>query len=262
VFVHGLFMSGFMWHDVIDDVKGKRRCIAYNLPVHGGSSVAPEQELTLAANARMLQAFCDELGLESFDLVANDTGGAIAQAFAVTNQARLRTLTLTNCEARDWMPSHDEMGQLVDRLARQGELAPVLAGLYADLDSARAGQFSSTLEAPERLSDDDLRGVFEPHHATLEGARQVERFAASLDAEELMAIEPQLRQLRVPTLAVWGTADQIFPLHLALWLRDTIPGLEEVVEIDGGKLFWPWERGHELTPHLLRHWSQAAAAVS
>jgi pimeloyl-ACP methyl ester carboxylesterase len=37
VFVHGLFMSGYMWHRSIDEVKGERRCIAYNLPAHGGS---------------------------------------------------------------------------------------------------------------------------------------------------------------------------------------------------------------------------------
>ena len=30
-----------------------------------------------------------------------------------------------------------------------------------------------------------------------------------------------------------------------------------VIKIDGGLLFWPWERGAELVPHLRRHWSQA-----
>jgi hypothetical protein len=52
--------------------------------------------------------------------------------------------------------------------------------------------------------------------------------------------------------------DPIFPLELAYWLRDTIPGLREVVEIEEGLLFWPWERGDELVPHLRRHWDSAA----
>jgi pimeloyl-ACP methyl ester carboxylesterase len=79
----------------------------------------------------------------------------------------------------------------------------------------------------------------------------------SLSPEQLTAIEPQLRNLSVPTVAVWGTADPIFPLALAYWLRDTIPALEEVVEIEDGLLFWPWERGEELVPHLRRHWQSA-----
>jgi pimeloyl-ACP methyl ester carboxylesterase len=260
VFVHGLFLSGYMWHRSIDAVKGERRCIAYNLPAHGGSRVADDQGLDLDANATMLEAFCDALGLEELDLVANDTGGAVAQALAVRNPSRIRTLTLTNCEARDWMPSKSELGQLVGTLAEQGQLAELLKSNYDDLDAAREGAFAATIQWLDRLSDDEIRGIMEPHQATPEGAKQLERFATSLSPEQLMALEPQLRKLEVPAIAVWGTADPIFPLELAHWLRDTIPGLREVVEIDDGLLFWPWERGEELVPHLRRHWQAADEA--
>jgi pimeloyl-ACP methyl ester carboxylesterase len=254
LFVHGLFMSGYFWAPAIDAVKHERRCIAYNLPDHGGTSVAADQDLSLEANAAMLESFCDALGLDRFDLVANDTGGAFAQALAVRIPERVRTLTLTNCEARDWMPSKHELGQLVKSLAQQGQLAQVLAANYEDRDAARATAFAATFQWPDRPSDDEVRGLMEPHQATLEDARRLERFAAAIDPDELMAIEPRLRELTVPSLAVWGTGDPIFPLELAHWLRDTIPGLDEVVEIDGGLLFWPWERAGELVPHLRRRW--------
>jgi pimeloyl-ACP methyl ester carboxylesterase len=229
VFVHGLFMSAYMWHRSIDAVKGERRCIAYNLPAHGGSQVADDQALDLDANVAMLEAFCDALAVEDFDLVANDTGGALAQALAVRDSGRIRTLTLTNCEARDWMPSKSELGQLVGTLAQQGQLAQVLKSNYDDREAARQGAFAATVQWPDRLSDEELRGIMEPHQATLEGARLLERFATSLSPEQLMAIEPQLRELEIPTIAVWGTADPVFPLELAHWLRDTIPGLQEIV---------------------------------
>jgi pimeloyl-ACP methyl ester carboxylesterase len=260
VFVHGLFMSAYMWHRSIDAVKGERRCIAYNLPAHGGSEVADDQDLGLDANVAMLEAFCDGLDLDAFDLVANDTGGAIAQGVAVRSPDRVRTMTLTNCEARDWMPSQSELGQLVGTLAEQGQLAPVLKSNYDDRDAARTSAFAATIQWPDRLSDDEIRGIMEPHQATLEAARRLERFAASLSPEQLVALEPKLRELVVPTIAVWGTADPIFPLELAHWLRDTIPGLQEVVEIEDGRLFWPWERGDELVPHLQRLWESAATS--
>src|SRR5919108_2860111 len=262
VFLHGLFMSGYMWHRSIDAVKDERRCIAYNLPAHGGTEVADDQDLGLEANVAMLEAFCDALGLEHFDLVANDTGGALAQALAVREPSRIRTLTLTNCEARDWMPSKSELGQLVATLAEEGQLAQVLKSNYDDREAARSGAFAATIQWPDRPSDDEVRGIMEPHQATLESARRLERFAASLSPDQLMAIEPRLRELEVPTIAVWGTADPIFPLELAHWLRDTIPGLTEVVEIEGGLLFWPWERGEELVPHLRRHWQSAASQAA
>jgi pimeloyl-ACP methyl ester carboxylesterase len=261
LFVHGAFVSGFMWHQVVDALRGERRCIAYNLPHHGGSTVPDDQPLDLQANAEMLEGFCDALGLEAFDLVANDTGGAIAQALAVRGPERVRTLALTNCEARDWMPSHDDLAQLVTAMAGRGELAPLLKGGHDDPDGARRGPFVATYQWPERITDGEIAGLQAPHQATLEAARHLERFILALEPEQLMALEPGLRELRVPTTLVWGTGDQIFPLHLAAWLRDTIPGCDELVEIDGGKLFWPFERGDELVPHLRRLWDRATATA-
>jgi pimeloyl-ACP methyl ester carboxylesterase len=262
LFVHGLFMSAYMWHRSIDAIKDERRCIAYNLPAHGGSEVPDDQDLGLEGNVAMLAAFCDALGLDEFDLVANDTGGAFAQALAVRDASRVRTLTLTNCEARDWMPSKSELGQLVASLAEQGQLAEILKSNYDDLEAAREGAFAATIQWPDRISDEEARAIMEPHQATLDAAKRLERFAASLSPDQLLALEPQLRELEVPTIAVWGTADPIFPLDLAHWLRETIPGLREVVEIEDGLLFWPWERGEELVPHLRRHWQSAAARAA
>src|SRR3954465_2438651 len=81
LFVHGLLMSAYFWHGVIDALQGERRCVAYNLPAHGGSEVSDDQALTLPANAEMLAGFCDALGLDEIDVVANDPRGATAQAF-------------------------------------------------------------------------------------------------------------------------------------------------------------------------------------
>jgi pimeloyl-ACP methyl ester carboxylesterase len=261
LFLHGLFVSAYIWHRVIDELKDDRRCVAFNLPWHGGSAVADDQKLTLEANVDILEGFCEALGLDEVDIVANDTGGAFAQGFAVRHPGRVRTLTLTNCEARDWMPSQDELAQLVTTLANDGQLAPALTAGYDDLDAARQGPFAAPYQWPDRITDEEIHALIGPHQATLEAARRLERFAASLEPSQLMALEPALQELGVPTVAVWGTSDTIFPLELAHWLRDTIPGCTEVIEVEGGKLFWPFERGEELVPHLRRHWEEAAAAA-
>jgi pimeloyl-ACP methyl ester carboxylesterase len=85
-------------------------------------------------------------------------------------------------------------------------------------------------------------------------ARQSQRLLTSLHARDLLAVEPALRRLQVPTLIVWGTDDLFFRRKWAYWLRDTIPGASEVVEIDKGRLFFPDERAAEFTAALRRHW--------
>ncbi|MEV0050481.1 alpha/beta hydrolase [Saccharopolyspora shandongensis] len=93
-----------------------------------------------------------------------------------------------------------------------------------------------------------------PDHADPRSLFSRSLMAASLTAADLMAIEPELKEFTVPTLVVWGTGDQNFALRWAYWLRDTIAGATEVVEVEGGKLFFPEERPADLVPHLLRFW--------
>ena len=52
----------------------------------------------------MLEELCEGLGLTQVDVVANDTGGAVAQVFAACHPGRIRTLTLTNCDVHDNFP--------------------------------------------------------------------------------------------------------------------------------------------------------------
>lgn len=255
VFVHGVFVSAYFWRDVIDQVCDERRCIAYNLPGHGGSRVAPDQGLSLTAQGEMLEAFCEALDLKGIDLVANDTGGAIAQVFAVRRPDLLRTLTLTNCEVHDLVPSPDPLPKAALEMAERGELAPMLAGQGMELDFARGELgLGVGLEHPEHLSTADISGYLEPHFSTVEGAREIERTLLALDPADLLAVEPGLENLEAPTLIVWGTGDRFFDVKWAHWLEDTIPGARNVVEVEGGKLFWPAERPEELVPHLREHW--------
>src|SRR5438093_13722559 len=92
LFLHGVFLNAHLWRNVIAELQGERRCIALDLPMHGHTRVADDANLSLAAQAELVARFCDALGLDRVDLVANDTGGAVAQVFAANHGDRLRTL--------------------------------------------------------------------------------------------------------------------------------------------------------------------------
>lgn len=258
LFVHGLGTNAHLWRNVIGLLEGERRRVAIDLPAHGHSAVRPD--LSLPALAAAIEEACAALELENIDLVANDTGGAVAQIFAARHPERLRTLTLTNCEAHDNVPP-ESLKPLV-ALAERGELAPTAGAVLENIDLARAeASLGGGYEHPERVSDETLRIFLEPLLGTPEGARAFERCLTSLRAADLVAVEPALRTLTVPTMIVWGTGDTFFDTRWAYWLRDAIPGATEVVEIEGAKLFFPDERAADLVPHLRRHWAAAQVAA-
>ncbi len=256
VFVHGVGTSSYLWRGVIDLVAAQRRCIAVDLPLHGCTPAAPAQDLTLGGLARFVADVCAALGLGEIDLIANDTGGAVAQIVAARDPARLRSLTLTDCESHDRVPPRAFLPTVL--LARAGLLAPLGRRLSRDLGRVRKRIYGMGYQDPDHPSDDQLR-AWARTLATQEGARQYQRLIAGLRPDDLLAVEPRLARLEVPTLLVWGTDDVFFPLSDAYWLRDTIPGAGDVVELAGARLFFPDERPAELAAALLRHWSVATS---
>ena len=78
LFVHGVGTSSYLWRNVIAQLDGERRCVAVDLPLHGYTPAAADQDFTLPGLARFVADFCDALELTDFDMVANDTGGYIA----------------------------------------------------------------------------------------------------------------------------------------------------------------------------------------
>jgi pimeloyl-ACP methyl ester carboxylesterase len=101
LFVHRVPLNGFHWRHVIDRLAHRRRCIAIDLMALGYSEIAPNQDVSFTAQARILAEVIDALDIETVDLVGNDSGGAVAQIFAAHYPHRLRSLILTNCDVHD-----------------------------------------------------------------------------------------------------------------------------------------------------------------
>ncbi len=252
VFVHGVGTSSYLWRHVIEALAEERRCIAVDLPLHGRTPAVAGQDFSLGVLASFIADFCDALDLDGIDLVANDTGGAVAQIVAARNPGRLRSLTLTNCETHTNVPPPAFLPSVL--LARVGLFARLSGGLLDDLPRARRRVYGTGYVEVERLPLDVVRAWLEPLVETPAARLEFQRWIAGLRPRDLVAVEPELRRLEVPTLIVWGTGDVFFTRRWARWLQNTIPGAGEVVEIAGAKLFFPDERADELVAALRRHW--------
>jgi pimeloyl-ACP methyl ester carboxylesterase len=252
LFVHGLATSGALWRNVIEQLAATSRCIAIDLPAHGGSQARADASVSGMANA--VAELCDGLGLGQVDLIGNDTGGAVAQIFAARHPERLRSLTLTDCDTEGNFPPPD-FAPIVET-ARRGELAPVFVAIAGDPAQWPAGPLAVGYQAPALVPEDVWRAYYTPVGGTLDRALEFQRVLAALDPADLSAAQVGLAAFTGPTLIVWGTADESFGIKWAQELRALIPGARDVIEVDGAKLFFPEERPGDLAPHLRRFWGR------
>jgi pimeloyl-ACP methyl ester carboxylesterase len=254
LFVHGVLLNSYVWRHQLSELSDVRRCIAVDLLGHGDTEIAPEQDVSVTANAQMLIEMLDALHVEQVDLVGNDSGGGIAQIFAAQNPSRVRTLTLTNCDAHDnWPP--DAFRPFLD-MAAAGGLRKTLEAMLADKTIYRSPQaLGPAYEHPEKVTDDTIETYLRPHLRTPQRTLDLQRFLAAFDCRHTLAAEPGLRKLRAPTLVVWGTDDIYFDVQWSHWLAETIPGTRRRVELKDARIFFPEERAGEFNHELRAHWN-------
>ena len=226
LFVHGVLLNKHLWRHQRSGLSDIRRCIAVDLLAHGDTEIEPNQDVSVTANANMLREVLDALRIDQVDLVGNDSGGGIAQIFAALNPNRVRSLTLTDCDTHDnWPP--EAFKPFVEMVAAGG-LSKMLNAMLADKSIYRSlGALGPGYERPETATDEDIEIYLRPHLRSEQRTRDLERFVGAFDHKHTLAIEPQLRRLKAPTLIVWGMDDVYFPVKWAHWLAEAIPAQGE-----------------------------------
>src|SRR5580698_8413942 len=265
LFIHGVPLNGYHWRHVVDRLKHRRRCIAIDLMGLGYSEIAPAQDVSFTAQARMIAEVLDALGVDRVDLIANDSGGAIAQIFAAHHPHRLRSLVLTNCDVHDGWPPPQVL-PLIER-ARSGTLAPVFQPMFDRPDLARErfdrGESAPLFRCyadPTVLNDEVIRLYLGPPLSSPERIKAFERYWLGFDNKHTVAIHAALKTLEAPTLIVWGLKDFFFDKKWAYWLKDTIPGARRVVEVEDARLFFPEDRPDSLAAPVLELWNELSTS--
>ena len=118
LFLHGYPLSGFQWRGAVEQLELFYRCIVPDFLGLGATEAADGQDLSAPSQMAMLVALLDGLKIDRVHVVANDSGGAVAQLLAVHHPERVRTLLLTNCDTERQSPPQ-AMRPVID-LARQG----------------------------------------------------------------------------------------------------------------------------------------------
>jgi len=253
LFLHGAPLNGFQWRGALARLSGLRRCIAPDFMGLGYSEVPAAQPLDAAAQLDMLLALLDALGVSQADVVASDSGGAVAQLLLAQHPARVRSLLLTNCDVE---PDSPPAGvQPAIQLARAGQLAAATAQWLTDREAARRGFGAAVFHDPATLTDAAIDVYVRPLVASPLRREQYHRFHLALEPNPLAGVAARLRRSTVPVRIVWGGADTIFALDDARYLDRLFPRSQGIRVVPEGKLFFPEEYPNLIAEEARRLWA-------
>ena len=208
VCVHGAGGSHLSWPSEIRRLAG---AVVYvlDLPGHGRSTGVGRQ--TVGDYVRVLISFMDVTDLTHAVIVGHSMGGAVALEMALSHPDRVRGLGIIGSGAKLRVTPVILQGILNDYqgvIELMGEFA---YGPGAPEELKRLGQQVMSKTSPEVVYGDFL----------------------ACDAFDVMG---RLGEIRVPTLVITGTADQLTPTKYAHFLAQNIPGAQLVLVENAGHM--------------------------
>jgi pimeloyl-ACP methyl ester carboxylesterase len=184
--------------------------------------------MSLPGLATILGSFVDALDLQHATLIANDTGGAIAQAYVGRQPERIARLVLTSCDAFDRYPP--------PAVAYLVALAKAPGGLRALSQVVRlkpiqrlptAYGWATTKPIEPRIMASFITSIRENP-----GVRaDLERVLRAARKADMQAASHSVRAFDKPALVAWSAGDKFFPVEHGRKLAELLPqGRFELIE--------------------------------
>jgi pimeloyl-ACP methyl ester carboxylesterase len=229
VFVHGVYVTGAIWHRVVAAIEGRARCIVPTWPLGAHEPVEDGVDLSAAACARRIVGFLQALDLRGVTVVANDTGGGLVLAALgdpTLDTSRIGSLVFTNCDSYEHFPP----GQF-RVLVKLCQISPRLGGSVLRALSTKPG-LSVFLKAvcKQPVTEAEKSAIFGAFRTNSATRRQAAAVTASLDPSLTLRAVPAIKAFSGAVTLAWATGDPMFPLDHARRLADDFPN-SQLIEI-------------------------------
>ncbi|MEU1019792.1 alpha/beta fold hydrolase [Streptomyces sp. NPDC005900] len=214
VLVHGTPFSSYVWRAVARALAGEHRVYVWDLAGYGASEMRDGQDVSLAAQGRVLTELLDHWSLERPALLAHDFGGCVALRAHLLHGARYDRLALVDPVAlAPWgTPTYRLLG------AHAGVFAQLPPHLHEALVRTYVGSASHRGLHPAVL--DRLVAPW----CTAEGRPAFYRQIEQNDQRYTDEIQGRYGELDLPVLICWGAEDTWIPVARAHELAAAIPG--------------------------------------
>lgn len=226
VLVHGTPFSSAVWRRIAPWLTDHRRVYVFDLAGYGASEKGEGQDVSIAAQGRLLAALTAHWKLAAADVVAHDFGGAASLRAHLLHGVEFRSLTLIDAVALSPWGSPLVRHVRDHAAAFAGLPAAIHAGV---LDAYLAGAAYRPLPA-ETLS------LYKAPWTGTVGQAAFYRQIAQMDPVHTAAFEPLLGTVRCPVQVVWGAEDGWLPVAQGRMLAERLGARHFVAVPEAGHL--------------------------
>jgi pimeloyl-ACP methyl ester carboxylesterase len=247
VFVHGVGVNGDLWRRVAPRLAGEHRCIVPDLPWGAHSRpLRQDADLSLPGMARIVADFMGALELDDVTIVANDTGGAVAQSLVGRHPERIGRLVLTSCDAFEKFPPTPQ--RYLEITARSRVLM-WLVGWSVQFRFVQRLPTAYGWVTSEPIEPAIMRSYTEPVRTNPGVRRDLTRLLRAVDTRYTYEAAESLRGFDRPALVLWADSDRIFPREHGRRLAELLPqGRFELVA--DSRTFIPEEQPERLATRV------------
>ncbi len=218
LFVHGLLVNGDLWRKVVPPLAQHYHCIVPDWPL-GSHEVAlsAQADLTPPGVARLIADFVVALDLNDVTVIANDTGGALAQLVITEHPEHIKRLVLTNSDAyENFLPPLISSFQLLAKV-------PGLIFVVAQLLKPTIGQKAILSLVTKYPIEQAARESYVLPIADKGIRRDVTKFLKTISNRYTLAAAQKFSRFDKPVLLVWAEQDRLFPKKYAEQLAKAFP---------------------------------------
>jgi pimeloyl-ACP methyl ester carboxylesterase len=221
--LHGFMGSLFVWESWSKPLSKRFQVISVDLPGHGLTGAVPSRDYSQPAMAQFVLAFADKLNLTRFAVAGNSMGGDVAADFAEMHQDRVTALILIDAAGAQtntrWRFN----------FVRFAALLPFASSLAATLPPCWL------FPGPHRRDATGICGSGSMWRlARMPGSRLaiLEHYRLPSDPY----VWTHVKDIKAPTLILWGHDDHTIPIASAYAWRAAIPGSKLIVYDHAGHL--------------------------
>jgi len=210
ILLHGIPTGSELWREVMLKLAEEGyRCYAPDLPGYGRTRVRSGADYSIFGAAQLVANWFETAGFQDVWLIGHDWGGAVAQVLAVRYAERLGRLTFTNCPVEDSWPV--PAMKLFRSLARAGLYAP-LASIGLIPNPYATYQLNKAFYDHSLMQKDTWERVFwDSKIGDRIGRTEFQQHLAALDSSQTIEVAPELSDVELPTLVIWGSNDRFQP---------------------------------------------------